>query len=306
MGQETWIEVAVNGPWGQTRQPGIPIAVGDIVEQAVACAKAGAAIVHLHAYDESTGMQNDDWQLYARIFDGIRSRADVIAYPTIPLAGSSFTGQAESARARYRHVDELGKRGLIEWSVVDPGSVNFRRIDAEQRKEEGFVYLNSDEHIEEGLRVCDEHNLYPSYAIYEPGFARLGSLLAAKHRALPRPIYRLMFSDEFAWGFPPTAYALDAYKALLDDVAPSSPWMVAGLGVDITSLVEGTVRAGGHVRVGLEDAHFGCERSNVELVEEAVKLVAGAGGEAATPNAVRRALSATMRSDPRPAAVPQG
>ena len=51
MTRETWIEVALNGPWGQQRQPGIPIMVGDIVEQAVACANAGAAIVHVHAYD---------------------------------------------------------------------------------------------------------------------------------------------------------------------------------------------------------------------------------------------------------------
>ena len=298
MTRETWIEVALNGPWGRQRQPGIPIAIGDIVEQAVACANAGAAIVHVHAYDETTGKQKDAWQTYARIIEAIRSRAGVITYPTIPLAGSSLTGQAESAHARYRHMDELGRRGLIEWSVVDPGSVNFRRIDAAQRGEAGFVYLNPDEHIEEGLRVCAEHGLHPSFAIYEPGFARLGSLLAAKHRNLPCPVYRLMFSDEFAWGFPPAAYALDAYRALLNDVAPASPWMVAGLGVDVRPLVQRTVQAGGHIRVGLEDAHFGCEQPNLELVEQAVRLVAGAGGQAATPEAVRRALSSVEIEKP--------
>ena len=57
------------------------------------------------------------------------------------LAGSSFTGQAESARARYRHLDELGKRGMVEWGVVDPGSVNFRRIDAEERAVAARVHL---------------------------------------------------------------------------------------------------------------------------------------------------------------------
>ena len=39
--KETWIEVALNGPWGKKRQPRMPIAVSDIVEQAVACADAG-------------------------------------------------------------------------------------------------------------------------------------------------------------------------------------------------------------------------------------------------------------------------
>ena len=131
----------------------------------------------------------------------------------------------------------------------------------------------------------------PSFAIYEPGFVRLGSALAAKHRDLPCPVYRLMFSDEFAWGFPPKGYALDAYLSLLGEAAPSSPWMVAGLGVDVTPLAQRTVAAGGHIRVGIEDAHFGCVRSNVELVEEAVRLVGDSGGQAAPPAAVRRALS---------------
>src|SRR5690349_16172146 len=106
MGTETWIEVALNGPWGKSRQPRMPIAVSDIAEEGVAAARAGAAIVHFHAYDEQTGKQKDDWQLYAKIIEGIRSEVDVIAYPTIPLAGSTLTGQVGSARERYSHVDE--------------------------------------------------------------------------------------------------------------------------------------------------------------------------------------------------------
>ena len=53
--QKTWLEVALNGPWTRGRQPGIPVTVKDIVEQGIACVKAGAAIVHLHAYDEAKG-----------------------------------------------------------------------------------------------------------------------------------------------------------------------------------------------------------------------------------------------------------
>lgn len=48
---KTWLEVALNGPWSPQRQPGIPVCVKDIIEQGIACVKAGAAIVHVHAYD---------------------------------------------------------------------------------------------------------------------------------------------------------------------------------------------------------------------------------------------------------------
>ena len=39
-----WLEVALNGPWTTDKQPRIPVTVADIVEEGVACAKAGASV----------------------------------------------------------------------------------------------------------------------------------------------------------------------------------------------------------------------------------------------------------------------
>lgn len=78
---KTWLEVSLNGPWSRDRQPLIPISVAEIVEQGVACAQAGAAIIHVHAYDEHTGRQKDDADTYAAIIEGIREHIDVIVYP---------------------------------------------------------------------------------------------------------------------------------------------------------------------------------------------------------------------------------
>ena len=290
--RKVWIEVALNGPWGRARQPGIPIAEAEIIADGIACAEAGAAIIHLHAYDPATGRQRDDWQIYARIIEGIRARVDALVYPTIPLAGSAYAGAEGDAAARFAHVEALAARGLIEWTVVDPGSVNFVRIGAEAAQGAGFVYLNPPDHVAEGLRLAVRHRLHPSYAIYEPGFLRLGAAMAAAAHGLPAPIYRLMFSDEFAWGLPPAPAFLDAYLALLAREAPAdAPWMVAGLGVDITPLIEPAVVAGGHVRVGLEDAPWGSERTNRAWVEAAARAVAAAGGAVASATSVRAALA---------------
>ena len=57
--KKTWLEVALNGSWGKARQPGIPVRIADIVAQGIACASEGAAVVHVHAYDEATGQQDD-------------------------------------------------------------------------------------------------------------------------------------------------------------------------------------------------------------------------------------------------------
>lgn len=282
---KVWIEAALNGPWGRDKQKGIPVAVEEIVADGIAAAAAGAAIVHAHAYDVATGRQKDDWEIYARIIEGIRAKVDVIVYPTIP---SPALGQADTAQ-RFGHTAELAKRGLIEWAVIDPGSVHFTRFDD---LGQGGVYQNPHADIMEGMRISRAHNVHPSYAIYEPGFTRLGAALAAIAPVSPTPIYRFMFSEEFAWGFPPRAKHLDAHLALLGDVAPGAPWMIAGLGVDIAPLIPDAVARGGHVRIGLEDARWGCGLSNETLVKNAARLVRSAGREPASVGDVRTALRA--------------
>lgn len=291
--KKVWIEAAINGPWGRERQSGIPISVDEVVADGLAAAAAGAAIIHVHAYDPSTGRQRDEWEIYARIIEGIRARADAIVYPTIPLAGSDFA--ASNAERRFAHTAELAKRGLIEWAVVDPGSVSFVRFDEVATASSGFIYQNPLEDVRAGLQIACAHRIHPGYAIYEPGFTRLGAALADAAPDLPTPIYRFMFSDEFAWGFPPRPVHLDAHLELLSSVAPQAPWMVAGLGVDIRPLIEAAVSRGGHVRVGLEDAPWHTPLTNRDWVEEAVRLIHGAGGEPASAAVVRESLIAADR-----------
>lgn len=291
MSTPIWIEAAINGPWGRERQPGIPISIPEIVADGIAAVEAGAAIVHLHVYDAVTGRQRDDWELYAQAIEGIRAKVDAIVYPTIPIVGSGYAGDIVGS-GRYWHLEELAKRGLAEWGVLDPGSCNWTTFAGIPQGEAGFIYQNPGEHIREGMAVAQRHKVHPSYAIYEPGFTRLGAALAQAYPGMPMPIYRLMFSDAFAWGFPPKTYALEAHLALLAEVAPQAPVMIAGLGVELGRLIPHAVARGVHVRAGLEDAPFGERRSNAELIAEAVRRVEAAGGRAASATEVRADLRA--------------
>ena len=292
MPSPTWLEVALNGPWSRSRQPRIPVLADEIVDDALRCVDAGASILHFHAYDPATGRQRDDFESYAPIIERIRARADVICYPTLPFAGSVDAPAPLSAAQRFAAVERLAAAGLIEWAVVDPGSVNIAHLGDIAAGREGFVYANPESHIRHGLALARQHGITPSYAIYEPGFMRLG---AALHRACPQapvPVYRLMFSQGLAFGFPPAPWALQAYLNLLALEAPGAPWMVAGLGVQIAPLIETAVAQGGHVRVGLEDAPMGCDTTNLDLAREARRLIEAAGGRLATVSEVRTALQA--------------
>jgi uncharacterized protein (DUF849 family) len=286
----TWLEAALNGPWSRERQPGIPITADEIVEQAVACANEGAAIIHFHPYDPATGRQRDAYEIYAPIIERIRSKVDVICYGTLPFAGDVDASEPMTAERRFDAVEKLAASGLLEWSVVDPGSTNISLLDELPQGREGFIYANPDSHVRYGLDLCRRHRIVPSYAIYEPGFMRLGSALARCYAGVPQPVYRLMFSDRFSFGFPPRTWAIDAYLELLDELDPGAPWMAAGLGTTIEPLIPAVVQRGGQVRVGLEDVPFGHPAGNVEQVRQARRLVEAAGGQCASAAEVRARL----------------
>ncbi len=289
---KVFIECALNGAWTRERQPAIPIARDEIIADGIAAAKAGAAIIHLHAYDEATGRQKDDYDLYAPLIEGIRSKCDAIVYPTLPITGSGYAGELRSASERYQHLEKLAQNGLAEWAVIDPGSALFTRFDEVARGEPGYTYYNPDDHFYEGMRIGAQYGVRPSYAIYEAGCTRLGAAKAKQSPRVPVPVYRFMFADEFCFGFPPKTSYLDAHLALLGEYDAGALWMVAGLGVDIRPLIAPAVERGGHIRVGLEDRPWGAKETNRGLVEEAVRLVHAAGGELATPAEVRLACIA--------------
>ncbi len=270
---KTWLEVALNGSWGKGRQPRIPVRTADIIAEGIACAAEGAAIVHVHAYNETTGRQEDRADVYARIIEGIRAKADCIVYPTIP-------SRPADPRGRFAAIEELARRGLIEWAVVDPGSVNV----------DGFVYANPDEHIAHGFGLAARYGFHPACAVYEAGFIRLGSALASRESALPCPVFRFMFTEGLHFGFPPAEYALDAYLRLLADEASGTPWMVAGLSADVLPLAALAIGRGGHVRVGLEDAPLGSTRTNVDWVRAARKVIERCRSTPASAVDVREAL----------------
>ena len=290
MSKSVWLEAAINGPWSRDRQPLIPITADEIVDEAVACADAGASIIHFHAYDPQTGRQRDDYDIYAPIIERIRSARDVICYGTLPFAGDVDARQPLTAAQRFSAVEQLVADGLIEWSVVDPGSTNITDYSGIPEGREGFVYANPEAHIRYGLMLAQKHAMTPSYAIYEPGFVRLGASLHSAYPGAPQPIYRLMFSDHLTFGFPPQEWALEAYLKLLHVEAPGAPWMVAGLGVEIEPLIELAITKGGHFRVGLEDAHHGTKVGNLKRVQEATRQIDRLGGHAASTADIRDAL----------------
>ena len=55
-----------------------------------------------------TGDPREAYEIYAPVFEGIRNRADVICYPTVPMGPRPSAGP-DQARIRYEVVERLAR-----------------------------------------------------------------------------------------------------------------------------------------------------------------------------------------------------
>jgi hypothetical protein len=112
----------------------------------------------------------------------------------------------------------------------------------------------------------------PSTRRGSPGPATRSPVLpASKH-----PIYRFMFCELFAFGFPPKPYALAARLALLERRGPRRlDDRRASTG--IRPLIGEALARGGNIPAGLDDAPFRSPMSNLDWVEAAVRTVRDPG-----------------------------
>jgi 3-keto-5-aminohexanoate cleavage enzyme len=275
------IEAAINGGTAKRRNPHVPRTVDEIVADGIACAGAGAAIVHNHNDDAVVGGPGRHaTEPYAEAWRRILERSpDTLLYPTM---GSG--GPHTSIQERYRHIEELDDAGLLRVGLIDPGSVNLGGLDPDgvPSATEG-VYQNTYADARYMMDCCRSRSLAPSVSIFEPGFLRLALAYHAAGRLPKGALIKLYFGGGTpGFGLPPTRASLDAYLAMLEGTG--LPWSVAVLGGDVMQgMAQMALERGGHLRVGLEDYAGPRQPQNVELVTEAVALVRSLGHEVATP-----------------------
>lgn len=280
------VEAAINGATQPSRNPHVPTSPTEIARDALACMRAGAAIVHNHVDDITLTGDTAAERYLAGWRPVVAERPDAILYCTVAVGGG-FAG-------RFAHVPPLAASGLMRMGVLDPGSVNLGTAgDDGLPGGLDFVYTNTYGDTRRVVAQLAEHRLGPSISIFEPGFLRTALVY---HRAgrLPRGAFvKLYFGGDHSYidgagsgvsfGLPPTAKALDAYLEMLDGT--DLPWAVAVIGGDVVAsgLARSAVERGGHVRVGLEDYAGPRTPTNVELIDEVAAVARAVGRPLATP-----------------------
>jgi uncharacterized protein (DUF849 family) len=273
------IEAAINGATTKERNPNVPVTPEEIAADALASIEAGASVIHNHidlrgiSVEEAASRYLEAWRVV------LARRPDALWYPTVHF-GPPLS---------YEHLIPLGESGLLRLGLMDPGSVNLGRADADGVPVGGIVYANSYETIARAFDICRSQRLGPSLAIYEPGFLRTALAYWRAGRLPQGAMVKFYFSSDQGltgapFGLPPTEKALDAYLELMEGT--DLPWAVSAVGGDVSAseIAPVALERGGHLHLGLE--FYGGERTptNVELVTEAVRLCEKAGRPVATPD----------------------
>jgi 3-keto-5-aminohexanoate cleavage enzyme len=246
-----------------------PLHPEEVARQVVACAEAGAAMVHLHVRD-AHGNPTAKLDEFRSTLDMIRRDSDII------IQGS--TGGAPNLSLEERCVSLREPR--VEVASLNMGTVNFG----------DETYINTLPDIRYWAGQMREHKVRPELEVFDLSMMGTSAALLGDG-TLEAPLH-----FNFCLGFPGALAAeADMLLFLKSQLPVESTWGLIHDGMRDFSLLAAAVGMGASgIRVGFEDsvsyARGQKARGNLELVERIVGLVRQMGREVASPTEARKML----------------
>lgn len=264
------VNVALTGAVpGKDDNPLLPITPEEIAADAVACAEAGAAVVHLHVRDEA-GLPVHQRDLYERAIAPIREAAPEVA---ICVTTSSRVDPDPRSRTIGLELDE-GLRP--EMASLTLGSFNFPNT----------VSVNPPVTIMRLLERMGELGVRPEFEVFEPGMVNTLHVLAERGLVPDPPVVNILLGS---MGSSP-AFVGDLAR-IVERLPLEAEWAAAGIGIFQRSMTIAAAIMDGNVRTGLEDnpRSDGDGRwGNADAVALAVEAAKLAGRPVASPTEARR------------------
>ena len=281
------ITAAVTGSLTNRKQnPNIPHTPEEIAQAAVEAWKSGAAIVHLHMREPSTGRPVQDAELFKETIQLIRQQCNLVINTTTGGA-PGMTADERIAIIPALSADPEVKQEMASFTV---GSVNFGIFSKRRRS---FVLdavnLNPWSQLLHYADTMHEHGVKPEIEIFDAGMVS-NAIYLHEIGALRAPLH-FQFVLGVLGGMQAT---VDNLVFLKNALPPGSTWALCTVGLDIFWLAAVAIACGGHVRVGLEDCVHISEGvladNSAQMVERIARLAADMGRPIATPDEARSIL----------------
>jgi uncharacterized protein (DUF849 family) len=296
--QKVIITCAVTGAiHTPSMSPHLPITADEIAQAAIEAAQAGAAIVHLHARDPSSGKPSQDVALFRPFVTRIKQASDVVINLT--------TGGAPTMDVEERLQPALQLQPEV--ASLNMGSMNFGLYPMLQRYshfehdwEEPYlqqsdqrIFKNTFRDIEHILRSCSAHQTRFEIECYD-----IGHLYTAAHfmeRQLLRPPLFIQSVFGILGGIGGHLDHVSQMKLTADRLfGENYVWSVLGAGRQQMPIATLSALLGGNVRVGLEDSLWDgpgtLAVSNARQVQRIRSILEALSIEAASPDEAREML----------------
>ncbi|MGE0339582.1 MAG: 3-keto-5-aminohexanoate cleavage protein [Xanthobacteraceae bacterium] len=278
--------------------PHLPITPEEIVNEAIAAAEAGAAILHLHARNPENGRPDQTPEAFARFLPRIKQQTN--AAINITTGGSPYMRVEERVLPAATFKPEVASLNM--------GSINFAlfhlldkykdfKFEWEREHLENsrdLVFRNSFKDIEYILKTCYDNGTRFEFECYD--IAHLYNLKHFLDRGLVKPPLFIQSVFGLLGGIGPHPEDVMHMKRTADRLfGDAYRWSVLGAGRNQFPIAAQAIAMGGNVRVGLEDSLWAgagkLAKSNADQVRMVRQMIEGLGLELATPDEAREILS---------------
>ena len=289
MNNEVIVTCAVTGA-GDTlgKHPEVPVTPEQISNAAIAAAKAGASVAHIHVRDPETGLGSRDVNLFKEVVERIRdSETDIVINltagmggdwvpseenPSMPGPGTDMIGPEE----RLAHVKEIHP----EICSLDCGTMNFGNGNE--------IYISPPGYLREMASMIQEWGVKPELEVFELGQIRFAKQMIREGLINEPPMFQICLG--IPWGAEQT---VDSMKVMKDELPTNASWASFGIGRMQMPMAAAAVAMGGNVRVGLEDNLYlekGVLASNDQLVTRVIEIIQRMGSRVLSPKETRDKL----------------
>ncbi len=278
--------------------PHLPVTPDEIAEAAIGAAEAGAAILHLHARDPSTGKPDQSPEAFARFLPRIKQATGAVV--NLTTGGAAWMSVAERVRPAAQFQPEIASLNM--------GSMNFGLFPMLKRfahfrhewepqaleNSRDLVFRNTFKDIEFVLETLGGSGTRFEFECYDT--AHLYNLAHFLERGLVRPPLFVQSVFGILGGIGPHPEDVLHMRRTADRLFSGDyRWSVLGAGRHQMPIAAQAAAMGGHIRVGLEDSLWlgpgRLAKSNAEQVRKARQIIEGLGMAVASPDEARDLLA---------------
>jgi uncharacterized protein (DUF849 family) len=279
--------------------PFLPITPAQIQAESIAAAKAGAAIIHLHARDPETGKPSASPDLSMEFLPGIKAEVDaVLNMSTGGAPGMSMDERLAAAELASPEMASLNMGSMNTGLFPAVDRIKDFKFDWEKPFLEGTknaVFANSFGAIEAILeRLGKGHGTRFEFECYDLG--HLYNLAYVMDKKLyDGPVFIQFVLGVLGGTAAEVDHLLHMVRTAQRLFGSDMEWSVLAAGRHQMPMCTQNALLGGNVRVGLEDslsiAKGELATSNAQQVEKIVRILTELGYDIATPGDARKRLS---------------